>query len=245
MRSLRSTGSAFVSVALLGATVGLVVVLSGDRGGRARAADPQTLVAGSVCEAQELKARKAEDPALEIEIPAEYDRPYPSLSACRSHELAWDPEAPGPMQPIPFSHVHHADEYEISCEYCHSNTADSPAAGVPSVQLCMGCHAHFPKEYDELEGIQILKQHWEDKRSIEWQQIHRLPEYVQFRHNRHVAAGVACQTCHGPVQQMHKLYLVPDTKWVNGLPAQKLKMGWCMTCHWERQASVDCLTCHH
>lgn len=203
------------------------------------------LVATSVCEAHELRARQLEDPQLEIVIPPEFDRPYPSLSACRSAELAWDPDAPGPMQPIPFSHALHAGEYEMPCLYCHSGTDRAPAAGVPSVEVCMGCHAQFPKEYDELEGIRILKRHWEEGRSIEWQQIHRLPEYVQFRHNRHVAAGVECQVCHGAVETMDKLYLVSDTKWVNLLPGLKLKMGWCMTCHWERGASTDCLSCHH
>ena len=62
-------------------------------------------------------------------------------------------EAPGPHQPIPFSHKHHAGEFEIDCLYCHSGTDRSRAAGVPSVELCMGCHAQFPAEYDELEGI--------------------------------------------------------------------------------------------
>jgi len=212
----------------------------------ALAADPQ--VAGSVCEAQRLKAAKEIDPDLEIEIPAEYDKQWPSLDACRSHELAWDVEAEGPMQPIPFSHKHHAGKFGIDCQYCHSGTDRSAAAGVPSVELCMGCHAQFPKEYDELEGIQILKRHWEEKEPIVWKQIHRLPEHVQFRHNRHVAAGLECQRCHGPVEEMEKLYLVPDTNfWYFGMPAAKLEMGWCIQCHREngQQASQDCLTCHY
>ena len=123
----------------------------------------------------------------------------------------------------------------------------SPAAGVPSVELCMGCHAQFPKEYDEIEGIRILKQHWEDKTPIEWVQIHRLPEYVQFRHNRHIAAGVECQRCHGQVEEMDKLYLVPESFWRNGVPVNKLEMGWCINCHRENhnQADIDCVRCHY
>ena len=66
---------------------------------------------------------------------------------------AWDPEAPGPMQPIPFSHKHHAGEFQIECLYCHAGTGESQAAGVPSVELCMGCHSQFPAEYDEIEGL--------------------------------------------------------------------------------------------
>lgn len=212
----------------------------------ASAADVQ--VADSVCEAHRLKAAKEMDPELEIEIPAEFDKQWPSADACRSHELAWDVEAAGPMQPIPFSHKHHAGKFGIDCQYCHSGTERSAAAGVPSVELCMGCHAQFPKEYDQLEGIRILKEHWNEKKPIVWKQIHRLPEHVQFRHNRHVAAGLDCQRCHGPVEQMEKLSLVPDTNfWYFGMPAAKLEMGWCIQCHRQngQQASQDCLTCHY
>ncbi len=106
----------------------------------------------------------------------------------------------------------------------------------------MGCHSQFG---GDLEGVQILKSYWEEQKPIEWIQIHRLPEHVQFRHNRHVAAGVECQTCHGAVQEMHKVYLVPDRVWVNGMPAQKLEMGWCINCHESKKASIDCLTCHY
>jgi len=165
-----------------------------------------------------------------------------SQAAIDAQRLAWDEDAPGPKQPIPFSHALHAGQYQIQCLYCHTGTDKSRMAGVPSTELCMGCHSQFG---GDLEGVQILKKYWEEKKPIEWVQIHRLPEHVKFRHNRHVQAGVACQTCHGPVQEMHKLYLTPDTKWVNLMNAEKLKMGWCMDCHWQNQASVDCLTCHY
>jgi len=206
----------------------------------------EPLVARSVCEAHELKARLAKEPGLAVEIPAEFDKAWPTLDACRSQEAAWDPDAPGPQQPIPFSHKHHAGTFGIDCQYCHSGTDRSRAAGVPSVELCMGCHEQFPAEYDQLEGIQILKQHWEQKKPVEWVQIHRLPEHVKFQHQAHVRAGIDCQQCHGPVQELDKLYLVPDTRWWQyGLPTQKLEMGWCVMCHRDNDASQDCLTCHY
>ena len=111
----------------------------------------------------------------------------------------------------------------------------------------MGCTIQLPPEFDGLEGIQILKQHWEEKKPIEWKQIHRLPEYVKFRHNRHVDAGLACQECHGPVEEIDKMYLVPEKSWWYLVPVQKLEMGWCIKCHRQndQQASQDCLTCHY
>ncbi len=167
----------------------------------------------------------------------------PSDAAKAAQELAWDENSPGPLQPIPFSHALHAGTYQMDCLYCHTGTDRSRVAGVPSVELCMGCHTHVATE---LEGVKLLKQYWDEKKPIEWVQIHRLPEHVKFRHNRHISAGVACQTCHGPVQEMDKVYLVPDTQWwVYGLPTKKLEMGWCVKCHRANEASQDCLTCHY
>ena len=229
---------------LSAAVLGLVLALTP---GESPAKSKRKEVAGSVCEAQELKARKAEDSHLEIEIPPEFDSPWPTLEACRSYVAAEDPDAPGPIQPIPFSHKHHAGLYEIDCQYCHSGTDRSQAAGMPSVELCMGCHNVFPPSYDsEFEGIRDLKQYWADQEPIPWVQIHRVPEHVQFRHNRHVQAGVECQRCHGPVEEMDKVYMTDDTIWWPwGLPSAKLEMGWCVDCHRENEASQDCVTCHY
>ena len=211
-----------------------------------RADGGSALEAHSVCEAHELKARAAADPHLAVDIPKEFDKSWPTRAACLSHTAAEDPETPGPLQPIQFSHKHHAGEYQIDCQYCHSGTDRSPAAGVPSVELCMGCHAQFPKEYDELEGIRTLKQHWEEKKSIEWEQIHRLPEHVQFQHRAHLTAGFECKTCHGPVEEMHKVWMTPDTIWWPwALPSAKLEMGWCIDCHRENGATQDCYACHY
>ncbi len=215
---------------------------------RAQAADAagSALTASSVCEAHELRARKEADPHLEIEIPKQFDTPWPTREACESHAAALDPETPGRLQPIPFSHKHHAGLFEIDCQYCHSGTDRSPSAGVPSVEVCMGCHAQFPASYDELSGIRTLKEHWENKTPIEWEQIHRSPEYVQFRHNRHVQAGVTCQRCHGAVEEHDKVFMQVDTVWWPwGLPSQTLEMGWCIQCHREKKVSQDCYTCHY
>ena len=166
-----------------------------------------------------------------------------SDKARAAQAAAWDDSAPGPRQPIPFSHALHAGEYKIDCLYCHSGTDRSRMAGVPSVELCMGCHNQFGQD---LEGVQLLKKYWDEKKPIEWQQLYRLPEHVKFRHNRHVAKGIPCQRCHGPVEKMDRLYVTSDTVWWPWLlPSQKLEMGWCIQCHRANEASQDCLTCHY
>ena len=99
----------------------------------ATAAGADALVARSVCEAHELRALKEDNPDLEIVIPKEFDTPWPSRSACLSHAAALDEDTPGLVQAIPFSHKHHAGQFGIDCQYCHSGTDRSPSAGVPSV----------------------------------------------------------------------------------------------------------------
>ena len=202
-------------------------------------------VAESVCDAQKLKAAKEEDPRLQIEIPPEHDKMFPTLAACLAHDEAWNDDLPGPRQPVPFSHKHHSGELTMDCLFCHSGSDRSRAAGVPSVQICIGCHVQFPPEYDQMKGIEILKAHWEEKKPIEWQQIHRLPEHVKFSHSRHQVAAVTCQQCHGPVETFDRLAMVPDPSWKYFVPVAKLQMGWCVRCHDASKASKDCLLCHY
>ncbi|MDJ0785786.1 MAG: cytochrome c3 family protein [Myxococcota bacterium] len=236
--SLASAAIALSAAALFGILIFTV--------GQQRASADAPRLAGSVCEAQLLKAMLAENPDANVEIPPEFDKPHPTLEACESHDLAWSDDVEGPNQPIPFSHLHHAGRYEIPCLYCHAGTDRSQAAGVPSVELCMGCHEHFDASYDELEGIRILKEHWEAREPIRWVQVHRAPEHVQFQHQAHVRAGIECQQCHGRVEEMEKIWFVPDRQLgPTAMPTKKLEMGWCINCHRDNGASQDCFTCHY
>ncbi len=83
------------------------------------------------------------------------------------------------------------------------------------------------------------------RKSIEWIRIHKVPDVVYFPHLRHVNAGVACQSCHGPVETMEKVKQAED-----------ISMAWCVDCHRDvnngelkeykgLQASIDCGGCHY
>lgn len=62
---------------------------------------------------------------------------------------------------------------------------------------------------------------------IPWIKIHNLPDHVYFNHSLHVVSGkVACQRCHGNIEQMDEVYQFAD-----------LSMGWCVNCH--RNTSVQ------
>lgn len=126
-----------------------------------------------------------------------------------------------PIQPIAYSHALHAGLGEgqlgMECLYCHTTAEKSAHAGVPPVETCMGCHAVVRTDRPE---IIKLKEYYDKGESIPWVRIHSLPDHAYFNHSQHVAAGVACQTCHGPIQEMEVVYQYLDTS-----------MGWCMSCH--------------
>jgi hypothetical protein len=143
----------------------------------------------------------------------------------------------GPVQPIRFPHDIHAGKLGMSCLYCHYGAEKSPVANLPPVSLCMGCHKMAAVDRPE---VQKLTDYWQRGEAIPWVEVHWLPDHVKFNHKRHVKAGVACQTCHGPVEKMKVVYQYSS-----------LKMGWCVECHRQHlrdpqfPASMDCIVCHH
>lgn len=143
----------------------------------------------------------------------------------------------GPTQPILFSHQIHAGKLAMDCLYCHYGAEKSPIANVPPVSTCMGCHKIAMTNKPE---IKKLAGYWERGEQVPWVQVYMLPAHVKFNHKRHVLAGIRCQECHGPVQDMTVMYQYPS-----------LKMGWCISCHRQKlddpnfPATMDCVACHH
>jgi hypothetical protein len=136
----------------------------------------------------------------------------------------------GPTQPIAFSHKIHAGDNQIGCLYCHTYARRSTVAGVPSVQLCMGCHRNVGQDKPE---VQKLAAYWDQRVSIPWARVYDMPDFVYFSHKRHVLKKIPCQECHGPVQTMSTVKRVGT-----------LDMARCVNCHVKNRASIDCLTCH-
>jgi hypothetical protein len=140
---------------------------------------------------------------------------------------------PGPVQPLFYRHDVHAGEYEMDCRYCHFAAEVSPSAGLPTMSTCMGCHILAGAANPE---VQKLRDYWNERRPIEWVEVHRLAPFVRFPHHRHVNsdAEIECQDCHGPIEEMPQVYQYAS-----------LKMGWCITCHEKEEASTDCTVCHY
>lgn len=137
-----------------------------------------------------------------------------------------------PDQPIPFSHKLHAGERKIPCQYCHSSARRSISSGVPPTNTCMGCH-RFVKT--DSEYIKYITEKYKKNEPIEWVKVHDLPDFVRFSHQIHVTgAGLECQACHGPVEEMERVEQIAP-----------LQMGWCLDCHRKKDANIDCITCHY
>jgi mono/diheme cytochrome c family protein len=147
-----------------------------------------------------------------------------------------------PIQPIHYSHRIHAGSNQINCNYCHSAARVSKNAGIPSLNVCMNCHKNISEVSDTTATKEYSKAFYDgeinklytavgwDKTNqkytgktqpVKWVRIHNLQSFVYFNHSQHVTvAGVACQTCHGPVQTYEiQRQFAP------------LTMGWCITCH--------------
>ena len=154
-----------------------------------------------------------------------------------------------PVQPIHYSHKIHAGDNEIDCKYCHSSARVSKHSGIPSLNVCMNCHVNiaeyngeedlekgYTKEFYTNEIKKLYKAvGWDEENQrytgetqpVKWVRIHNLPDFVYFNHAQHVeVAGVDCQKCHGPVEEMEILY-----------QHSSLTMGWCIDCH--RETNVD------
>jgi mono/diheme cytochrome c family protein len=181
----------------------------------------------------------------------------------------------GPVQPIFFSHVIHAGAFKIDCQYCHTGARRSAAAGIPSVERCMGCHKIVAAQGNP--EVQKLHGYWERREPIPWVRVFKVPEHAKFVHKNHIQAGLPCQTCHGRVEAMEQVSagvtgqsIVNDLKNLALMPNEpnKLSMGWCVECHraanggqlaslsWipkplpklskdKFDAPLECVTCHH
>lgn len=154
-----------------------------------------------------------------------------------------------PIQPIHYSHKIHAGDNKINCKFCHSAARSSKTAGIPSLNVCMNCHkniseykgaedkkngytrafytAEIQKLYEAVGWDPDKRQYSGVQKPVRWVRIHNLPDFAYFNHSQHITvAGVECQTCHGPVEEMEIVH-----------QHSLLTMGWCVNCH--RKTNVN------
>ncbi len=120
-------------------------------------------------------------------------------------------------QPVEFDHRHHVQDDGIDCTYCHNLAFVSATAGIPSTDLCMGCHNQIWNDSPMLEPV---RRSYFSGMPIPWNRVHDVPDFVYFNHAIHVNKGFGCISCHGRVDEMGRVYQVAD-----------LSMNWCLDCH--------------
>ncbi|HZS85639.1 MAG TPA: cytochrome c3 family protein [Stellaceae bacterium] len=120
-------------------------------------------------------------------------------------------------QPVPFSHKHHVAGLGLDCRYCHTAVEVSASAGIPPIETCMTCHSQI---WTNAEILSPIRKAYASGIPVHWRRVNTLPDYVYFNHSIHIAKGVGCTTCHGPVETM-------SLTW----KGQSLFMSWCLDCH--------------
>ncbi|MBI3981491.1 MAG: cytochrome c3 family protein [Gemmatimonadetes bacterium] len=169
---------------------------------------------------------------LIVLLPADAPRAQqPRLTGFTAPAITDTAALPGPRQPVFYRHDVHAGQYQMDCRYCHFAAEVSQHPGLPTLSTCMGCHLLAGAQLPE---VQKVREAFGAGQAIEWIKVHDLPQFVQFPHMRHVKANIACQDCHGPIETMPQVYQYSS-----------LKMGWCLDCHEQRNASTDCTVCHY
>ena len=145
------------------------------------------------------------------------------LVAVPSFFIAWarTPYASGAaqplQQPVRFDHRHHTRDDGIDCRYCHVSVEHAANAGMPSSELCMGCHSQV---WNRAPVLSLVRASWFDDEPIVWQRVFALPKYVFFNHAVHVRRQVDCATCHGDIDGMPQVYM-----------PRALTMSFCLDCH--------------
>ena len=125
-----------------------------------------------------------------------------------------------PTQPVPFSHSIHVQQLGLDCRYCHDGVEKSWYSNVPAADTCMNCHSAIRANDPKLEPVRASYK--DQKKPVEWVQVHKLPDYVYFNPSVHVNRGVSCVECHGRIDQMDEVR-----------HEKQFSMTFCLDCHRE------------
>jgi len=168
-------------------------------------------------------------------------------------------------QPIEFSHMVHREDAGISCNDCHFFYDDGSWSGIPTTEVCAGCHEETIGESRAEE--KLVKDYIQPGKEIKWALYFRQPECVSFSHSSHVRrAKLDCETCHGPqglarhpteylvnriTKYTYVIYDPEDSESVAEITNRLGKGTWgtmsmdeCAKCHRAMGTSTACFICH-
>jgi hypothetical protein len=102
---------------------------------------------------------------------------------------------------------------------CHKGVQSGPQYGKEEIA----------KIYAALDYDPATQKYGNNPKPVKWVRVHNLPDLAYFNHAQHVTvAGIECQTCHGPVEEMEVLK-----------QHSPLTMGWCIDCHRNTEVKTE------
>jgi hypothetical protein len=104
-----------------------------------------------------------------------------------------------PAQPVPFSHEHQVGGLGLDCRYGHTSVEQSRYAGVRPTETCVTGRSQL---WTNAQMLAPVRESLANRTLIQWQGVHRLPDYVFFDHSVHRRNGIGCSSCHGAVERM-------------------------------------------
>lgn len=140
------------------------------------------------------------------------------------------PAPAAPLQPVLFSHKLHTS-VGLKCDSCHQVSTNGAQMSIPSLAQCMVCHQAIMKQNPAVQEMARLQT---EGRKVRWVRVYRLPDFVFFSHQKHLAANVSCAACHGAVARQSAVY-----------QQKGISMASCVNCHKLYHAAVSCGVCHN
>ncbi len=136
-------------------------------------------------------------------------------------------------QPIAFNHLKHTGDLGLACDFCHEYVRTGQHSGLPNETKCAMCHSARQGTSDEAARVTEMI---EEGTPIRFRKLFKLPDHVFYTHRRHVGiAELECQNCHGDIAETET---PPDRALVT------VDMDFCLDCHREQEATLDCNACH-
>jgi hypothetical protein len=132
----------------------------------------------------------------------------------------------------PFNHEAHL-ERGLDCFACHADADKLDGAGMPSKDLCMGCHEEIDKEPGRAKEKTVA---WflDERGDPQWSSFTKQGGDIKFSHKAHAARRIDCMACHSGMDK---------SKGLVAEPVQSMRS--CMECHEkDAPAATACATCH-
>jgi hypothetical protein len=160
-------------------------------------------------------------------------------------------------QPIAFNHAKHVagsplgspNSPQLPCVFCHAGVETEAHAGLPPLELCLGCHMR-PRstptsDPQTIENEKRVREVLLNPGPRAFVPVTAEPGHVRFSHRAHVnnkengsllGAGLVCADCHGDVSRWTAPPREPAAYLIN--------MNNCIDCHKKRGAPTTCVHCH-